>query len=94
MKNYGKRLRRLVIIVSSSTKGAHLYEFVELPLCPCCFKAIPSLLERTNSEGRTKADRRHRGNTHDLQCRDYKCDFFLELNDKHVHTHKNEGITN
>ena len=63
MKNYGKRLRRLVIIVSSSTKGAHLYEFVKLPLCPCCFKAILSLLERTNSEGRTKVHRRDKGTT-------------------------------
>ena len=32
MKIYGKRLRRLVIIVCSSTQGAHLYEFVELTL--------------------------------------------------------------
>ena len=32
MKIYGKRLRRLVIIVSSSTKGAHSFECNELVL--------------------------------------------------------------
>ena len=35
-----------------------------------------------------KAEKRY-----NLQYPEYKCDFFLELNAKHIHGGKNEGIT-
>jgi hypothetical protein len=46
-----KRLRRLVIIVSSSTKGAYLYEFIELVLVyelPILFLSLAELAKKGN----------------------------------------------